>query len=256
MIGVVAAAAALSDPPSGSPVLDAAWVGPVPRDHKTRAPATLYALKAAELLGVGACTLPLVTVTGPTGPMVASFDRAWRLADGGELTGPGFAGRRSRRIHPMTLLRSLQNQVPASLSIERGWCGPCLNIFDHDRLWPCLIALLPGLIKSHGQAILLLARAGRGEEEGAKFRHRFPGEDNVEGAVALLLGDADRGLGQLSLGPRNTGLRNSLNGFDAALGVFACLSRGVATAAFALGMADAEDALIWTRNDNIHQQNG
>ena len=95
--------------------------------RRVNSPCAGYAQKAFELLDPPRESLGLLTCSGATGTTASNFDKAWQLAADGRLTGPGFGSSRYKRIHPFTLVRSLQNQVAASLSMTNDLKGPCLN---------------------------------------------------------------------------------------------------------------------------------
>ncbi|CAM2009760.1 hypothetical protein [Acanthopleuribacter pedis] len=162
---------------------------PPARKHRLYSPGATAALSAVQRLGEVPKHAVLIAVTASLGPMVAAFDKAWRAAAGGLLVGPGFADTRARRIHPFTLLKALDNQVPACLAAELGLNGPCRHFHDSNGLWPILAANINS-VEPTGTAVLLVATDVRDADE-AVTRRRYLAESRElppqEGAVALLM---------------------------------------------------------------------
>ena len=127
------------------------------------------------------------------------------------MTGPGFGPRRSKRIHPFTLIKSLQNQVPAALSMRFGIKGPCLNFLDTATSLAYLVPNATAMLGRCSKVLLVLAAAGDREEERSKLRALRPRDVGMEGAVCFLLTPGP-GLGYLELaesGWTETGAENS-----------------------------------------------
>lgn len=158
------------------------------KKHRLYSPGAVAAMTAAEGLPGLTPDVAVVAVTTALGPMVAAFDKAWLAADGGALVGPGFAQTRARRIHPFTLLKALDNQVPACLARELGLLGPCRHFHDSADLWPVVALNVRDLAAQHGRVVLVAAHVRHGDEEETKRRYsaRTLAVPDREGAVALL----------------------------------------------------------------------
>jgi hypothetical protein len=176
----------------------------VPRTEKkkTTAPVSAYALEAVAGLGLD---LPketgLAIVCGPTGSLVNAFDRAWQKSGDARLTGTDFAKTRYRRIHPFTLIPSLQNQVAASLSMELGLTGPCMNSISGETGLAYLLPSVAAMLTRTSLVLLVVASAGNRGEEALKLK-AMGREGRCEGAAAFLIGrDGGRGCLRLSDAP-------------------------------------------------------
>ena len=167
---------------------------------KTLAPVSAYALAAVADLEMD---LPeetgLACVCGPTGILVDAFDRAWQKSGDGRLTGTDFASRRYRRIHPFTLIPSLQNQVAASLSMELGLTGPCMNVISSETGMAYLLPSVAAMLTRTPLVLLVIASAGYRGEEVRKLAAMGRTEGACEGAVVFALAKSG-GRGLLSLG--------------------------------------------------------
>ncbi|MCB1051660.1 MAG: hypothetical protein KDC71_13765 [Acidobacteria bacterium] len=187
MIGVLDLTAVLCGPMAG---LEGAEFIPAVRSDRELGPAAVYALRAVEALcqkrpELQLETLPFCCVSGHPGAPVSAFEKAWHLANGGPLIGPGFAETRYRRIHPFTLLTSLYNQVPAALSSKLGMTGPCHNVFEGGGNWSSLLALFRTWAQP--QCLLVLSSANQREEEAVRNAALWPNAQPLEGAIAILL---------------------------------------------------------------------
>ena len=163
---------------------------------KTTSPCAEYAMLALETLRDRLKNPALVSLCGPTGSTVAAFDKAWQASEDGRLTGPDFGRRRARRIHPFTLVKSLQNQVPATLSMRFDLTGPCLNLLDSSRSLAWVLPNIEAMIKQCGQVLLVLSTACDREEERVKLNVLQPKRASIEGAICFLLNDGP-GLGSI-----------------------------------------------------------
>ena len=195
MIGVTAYTAALSAVPAELAGLAGIQETGLLQGGRTTSAAAVYAQRAVARMQIDPTDLALACLCGPGGPMVSAFDGAWKRSSDGRLTGTDFAAR-SRRIHPFTLLRSLQNQVAAHLSIEFGLQGPCLNALQNPTALAWMLPQLTALAATHRGVLLVLAAAGEQQEEGARRRARVGEGPGLEGAVSLLL-TRDPALGYL-----------------------------------------------------------
>ncbi len=166
---------------------------PQPEARKTTSPAAAYALQAARALNIphGA---GLFTISGATGMTCEVFDGAWRRSADGHLSGAGFAEGRYKRIHPLTLITSLQNQVPAVLSMELGLTGPCLNCLESAQALVHGQANLEAMVRSQGAALIVLATAPDRGEERLKHALAHPEVPLLEGALCLLAQETGHGV--------------------------------------------------------------
>ena len=204
MIGITGLSAVLSRPIEGLANLDTVRVAQNLRGHKTMSPSSQYANQAVALLNPSPVGLGMVCISGPTGSLVEAFDKAWRLSGDGRLVGPGFARSRSKRIHPFTLMRSLQNQVPATLSMEFGIHGPCLNALEGATAPAVLLPNILAMLNQCEKVLLVMAGAGFRGEEAAKHQAVAPESEGVEGAVCMLLSKGEGPLGFLAPSPETT----------------------------------------------------
>lgn len=173
------------------------------KSGRTEGPAARYACHAFELMNPDVDSLGLVTISGASGSTVNAFDRAWRLSEDGELTGPGFGEKRYKRIHPFTLVQSLQNQVPAALSMNYKITGPCLNLLDAATGLAYALPNISQMLQRCARVLLVMASAGDREEETTKLKGLEPNSQGLEGAICLLLEQdltRDRALGYLEAG--------------------------------------------------------
>ncbi len=197
MIGVVDYAAVFSRPAAGLERLPKARVDPDPPEEKTMSACAAYALAAATALGPIREDAALICVSGPTGATVTAFEKAWRASKDGRLTGPGFGKSRYKRIHPFTLVRCMQNQVPAMLSMRLGLKGPCLNAVESATALAWLLPNAAAALERSPELLLVMASAGFREEERAKQLNFIDERDGLEGAVCLRA-TRDGALGRLS----------------------------------------------------------
>ncbi len=158
------------------------------KKHRLYSPGAVAAMAAVEGLTGLTPDLAVVAVTTALGPMVAAFDKAWQAAAGGPLVGPGFAQTRARRIHPFTLLKALDNQVPACLARELRLLGPCRHFHDSVDLWPVVALNLRDLAEQRGRVLLVAVHVRHGDEEETKRRYcaQTLAVPEKEGAVALM----------------------------------------------------------------------
>ena len=206
MIAVAAYSACFSRTVAGLEDMPGLTISGNLEERKTHSAAAQYAIRAAApLVAKPLGSKGLVVSAGPSGSMVRAFDKAWRMAgDGNLLTGPGFGKRRSRRIHPFTLITSLQNQVAATLSMQFQLVGPCLNVLDATTSLACLLPNIAAMLARTDAVLLVFATAGGRDEEQAAQRHLTPGAEPLEGALCFLL-TANPGLGYLELGSLGSG---------------------------------------------------
>ncbi|MDX1384604.1 MAG: hypothetical protein R3190_13210 [Thermoanaerobaculia bacterium] len=178
---------------TGHPNVETAAPG---EPHKATSVAAAYALRAVTALPLPPAAAPaLYTFSGPSGSTIHLFDKAWKAAADGRLLGPDFP-RRSRRIHPFTLLLSLHNQVAATLSLELGLRGPAMNLVDSPAGF---VDLLPNLAleATRRDVLVVFSSAANRAEERSRLVHETGCEAGLEGAVALLF-RADGGLGSVA----------------------------------------------------------
>lgn len=164
-----------------------------PETRKTTAPAAAYALHAARALDIPA-NAALFTISGATGVTCEVFDGAWRRSPDGRLSGSSFAEGRYKRIHPLTLITSLQNQIPAVLSMELGLTGPCLNCLETAQALVHGRTNIEAFVKTQGAALIVLATAPDRGEERLKHALAYPDGPLLEGALCLLAQETDRGV--------------------------------------------------------------
>ena len=165
------------------------------REHRTTSPCGMYAREAFAGLGEVAPDTGLVCVSGATGATVSAFDKAWRASEDGRLTGSDFP-RRAKRIHPFTLVRSLQNQTPAVISMTYGIKGPCINALDSATSMAALLPCVDAMLDRCPAVALVLAAAGNREEERTKMENLAPDAIGLEGSLCFLL-TRDGALGYL-----------------------------------------------------------
>lgn len=149
-------------------------------------PCAVYAVAAVELLETDLTSTGLVCVSGPTGSTCAAFDRAWQRSADGRLVSAGFGRGRFKHIHPFTLIRSLQNQVPAVLSMSFGMKGPCLNVLESVTALASVLPNIEAMLPRCPRVLLVLAAAGARGEERSKMEFLAPGRMLVEGAICFL----------------------------------------------------------------------
>lgn len=197
MITILDAAAALDAPWPGLEPWQKLQVGAMPEPKRAFAPSSLYAIAAVEMLRVRTMPQAMVCLSGSTGMMADVFEPARRRSDNGRLVGGNYA-RASRRIHPLTLIRSLQNQVPSALSQTFGIHGPVLNSLESATALAYLLPNMEAFVRTHGQVLLVLASAGNRREERAKRECFLGTRAGREGAFVFLLGNGG-GYGKMEL---------------------------------------------------------
>ena len=202
-----------------------------PQAHQTRSPASIYAIQAVENLGVRDLDPALYCICGPVGSSVRLLEKA-RDPESGVLVGAGFA-RRSRRIHPFTLLLSLQNQVAATLSLHFGWRRACMNSMDEPTSFVDLIPSME-MRQAEGSVLLLMTSAAGRLDDRSWHHHRDPGRPIIEGAIALLfenegglaeIRSATQSSGSKPAGPELFGELPAAPGLEAGLACLSSLAR-------------------------------
>ncbi len=202
-----------------------------PQARQTRSPASIYAIQAVENLGIRDLDPALYCICGPVGSSLHLLEKARDPATG-ILVGAGFA-RRSRRIHPFTILLSLQNQVAATLSVHFGWRRACMNSMDEPTSF---VDLMPSMeIRQAEGSVLLLMTSAAGRLDDRSWHHyRDPGQPVIEGAIALLFENkgelaeirtASRNAGSKSAGPKLFGELPAAPGLEAGLACLSSLAR-------------------------------
>ena len=153
-----------------------------PDAKQTVSAASAYAIQAVEGLGLESVIPALFCIGGPVGSTLDYFDRARDPATG-RLTGEG-CSKRSRRIHPFTLLVGLQNQVAATLSLFFGWRGPCCSSVASATAFVEILPSIEIALRSR-PAVVVMSSAGGRQEDRTWYEHMSPGNSILEGAVAL-----------------------------------------------------------------------
>lgn len=171
-------------------VVDAAVLG----SQQTQSPAARYAIAAIEALDSIPENPALFVMTGPLGSTLHSFDRARH--QNGQLTAPGFAGR-SRRIHPFTLLLSMQNQVAGTLSMHFGWTASCFTLCDSPRAFADIIVNFRMASRDSTAIVVLTSAAGRDED--ASWHATIDDRPVIEGGIALVSDPGASEIGQVHL---------------------------------------------------------
>ena len=165
------------------------------REKRTTSPCGAYAVQAFAGLSDVAPETGLICISGATGSTVKAFDKAWHASEDGKLTGTDFS-RRAKRIHPFTLVRSLQNQTPAVISMEFGVKGPCINALDSATSMAAVLPNIDAMLEHCPAVALIMAAAGDREEEKTKIDQLTPGAVGLEGSLCFLL-TRDGALGYL-----------------------------------------------------------
>lgn len=210
---------------------------------RTLSPAAGYAVEAVKLLGRATHPQAMVCMSGPTGMMADAFAPIKQQAEDNCLWGPDFP-RRSRRMHPLTLVRNLQNQVPSVLSMTFGIHGPVVNALDSATALAYLLPNLAQLLKTYSEVLLVMASAANRREEAWKRECFNPASVGLEGAFAFILDNKAR-LGSLKLcsgleNPSTTGewqpggkpIADAI--LAAGAGIVSCLVENVGTATITL----------------------
>lgn len=177
------AAVLAGDLPTGCRASEAVRIVPPASPRRALSSAALYALDAVRALPDLPADPALYTISGPSGSWVHLFDAA-RAQPGEGLVDADFP-RRSRRIHPFTLLLALQNQVAAMLSLELGLRGPCCNAIDSAAAFADLLANMERELETRPVLVVLSSAANRGDER-SRNRAQTGCDLGAEGAVALL----------------------------------------------------------------------
>lgn len=195
MISVLDAAAVVTSEWSGSSSWPKIKVVPPLKAQRVLSPCARYAIDAVAGLDRKQIPQAMVCLCGPTGITAEAFEPARKQSLDGKIWGPDFT-RRSRRIHPLTLIRSLQNQVPAALSQKFHIHGPVLNTLETATALTYLLPNIQCLLDRYQQVLLVLASAGDRMEENAKRQCFQPGTLGGEGAFVFVLGNV-KGFGEL-----------------------------------------------------------
>lgn len=154
--------------------------------RKSLSPASLYAQKAVERLSNTSCDA-IITVTGPSGATSRAFDKAKALSSDGLLVSEGFAEKRSRRIHPLTLLHHLHNQPLAAVADITGCKGPGLSVRAAPQVMLGLLANIAAILQEQSALLLVFCEAANREEERTKAIAVEACPQVLEGAVAIRL---------------------------------------------------------------------
>lgn len=172
--------------------------------ERTTSPAALYAIKAVQPMIHSLGQIPILSFSGHPGVSVSVFEKA-RSTDG-PLLNPGFA-RRSKRIHPFTLLTSLFNSVPAVVCNTFKNHGPCVNQFEIaplEHFFPLLLSWL----NSFPKVLILFSSAACREEEWDRRVVDHCQALKIEGSIAILLesgsfgptiGHSEKGLDEIQV---------------------------------------------------------
>ena len=160
--------------------------------EQRRAPASAYAIDALSRLEVPS-DARVVTISGPPGEFVHYLEPIRQRSRDGRLMGPDLA-RRLRRLHPNALLLSLQNQVAASISMEFGLRGPCVNLIEGATAFADALRILERA-KDRETSLLVMSSAADRSEQRELTRLKFPDSVLVEGAICFLFSpDGELGL--------------------------------------------------------------
>lgn len=165
-------------------------------EKRTLSPAARYAIAAVTLLQPEPVPQNMVCLCGPTGMMADAFMPAVKHAPDGQFNAPGFP-KRSRRIHPLNLIRNLQNQVPSALSQSFGIHGKVLNALESATSLAYLLPNMMAMVQGGEALLLVVASAANRREEKAKRLCYQKGTTGIEGAFAFLLA-TNGGRGTLS----------------------------------------------------------
>ena len=166
-------------------------------EQQRRAPASTYAIEALSRLDVPADTR-VITISGPPGEFVHFLEPIRRRSPDGHFMGPDLA-RRLRRLHPYALLLSLQNQVAASISMEFGLTGPCMNLIEGATAFADVLRILEPA-KDRETTLLVMSSAADRSEQRELTRLKFPDSVLVEGAICFLF-SPDGELGRIGSTP-------------------------------------------------------
>lgn len=249
--------AALSEEIEGLADLQGVDVVPRPNAVQTRSAAAFYAIQAVEALDLGESQPALYCITGPSGSTLHLLERARDPTHNSRLIEGDFGRHRSRRIHPFTLLLSLQNQVAASVSLRFGWHGPCTNAVESSAAFVDLIPSIELSLRQRSSLVVLSSAADRREDR-SWYTYRARRNRILEGAVALLF-DPDGELGQVTLSRSGESLRLGGEGaappfrdwpvapcLEAGLAVLWALAQGIQHARFELVAAERSTFFDWS----------
>ena len=211
MIRVLDAAAVLTSPGTGFDNAPKLRIVTQKKAQRVFSPCAGYAIEAVELLAPEVMPRNMLCLCGPTGIMADAFLPATKGSEQGTLEGPDFP-KRSRRIHPLNLIRNLQNQVPSALSQVFDIRGRVLNALESPSALAYMLPNVETFLETDPYLLLVMASAGDRREEKAKRLCFKKGTVGQEGAFVFLLG-RQGGHGQiLSSGweeSRNTNSRDT-----------------------------------------------
>jgi hypothetical protein len=151
--------------------------------QQRRAPASQYTIEALSRLEVPS-DARIVTISGPPSEFVHFLEPIRQRSRDGRLMGPDLA-RRLRRLHPNTIPLSLQNQVAASISMEFGLTGPCMNLIEGATAFADVLRILEPA-KDRETALLVMSSAADRSEQRGLTRLKCPDSVLVEGAICFL----------------------------------------------------------------------
>lgn len=161
-------------------------------EQQRRAPASTYAIEALSRLEVPT-DARVVTISGPPGELMHHVEPIRQRSRDGRLMGPDLA-RRLRRLHPYALLLTLQNQVAASISMEFGLTGPCVNLIEGATAFADALRIME-LAKDRETTLLVMSSAADRPEQRELTRLKLPDSVLVEGAICFLFSrDGELGL--------------------------------------------------------------
>ena len=152
-------------------------------EQQRRAPASTYAIDALSRLEVPT-DARVVTISGPPGELIHYVEPIRQRSRDGRLMGPDLA-RRLRRLHPYALLLCLQNQVAASISMEFGLTGPCVNLIEGATAFADALCIME-LARDRATTLLVMSSAADRPEQRELARLKFPDSVLVEGAICFL----------------------------------------------------------------------
>ena len=183
MLRLQAVSAVLTRPLDGCMDLPNVELVEKAENEQRRAPASTYAIAALSRLDVPA-EARVITISGPPGEFVHFLQPIRQRSPDGRFMGPDLA-HRLRRLPPYAPLLSLQNQVAASISMEFGLIGPCVNLIEGATAFADALRVLE-LGKDNETALLVLSSAADRSEQRELTRLENPNSVIVEGAICLL----------------------------------------------------------------------
>jgi hypothetical protein len=161
-------------------------------EQQRSAPASTYAVDALSRLEVPT-NARVITISGPPGELIHFMEPVRQRSSDGRLMGPDLA-RRLRRLHPYALLLSLQNQVAASISMEFGLTGPCVNLIEGATAFADALCVMEPA-RDRETTLLVMSSAADRSEQRELTRLNFPDSELVEGAICFLFSpDGELGL--------------------------------------------------------------